>query len=78
MAKFLDRLADAVERATWLDRPADAIAGALRRLLPTGVVKDVASGAPIGQPVHPLLVGLPIGSCWLPPTSTPPADRRSG
>lgn len=58
---LLDRLATAIEHATFLDRPADLLQGLTRRL-PPGVVKDVLSGTPVGHPTHPLLVTVPIGA----------------
>lgn len=45
-----------------LDRPAEAVAGVLRRLLKPGPVEDVLSGTVIGHPMHAALVQLPIGA----------------
>lgn len=58
---LLERLATALERARFLDRPADLLQGLTRRL-PPGVVKDALSGTPVGHPAHPLLVTVPIGA----------------
>jgi len=58
----LDQVVDAVERAAWLDRPSEAVAGLVRRVLPTGRFSDVLTGTIIGHPLHPVLVALPIGS----------------
>lgn len=62
LARPLDALADRLERASGLDRPAEVLAGLLGRALPRGPVRDVASGTPLGHPLHPLLVAVPIGS----------------
>lgn len=62
LARTLDAAADKIERATALDRVADAVATAAQRALPGGWFRDVASGTPLGHPLHPLLVAVPIGS----------------
>ncbi|MDP9094265.1 MAG: Rieske (2Fe-2S) protein [Actinomycetota bacterium] len=62
LAQALDKLAEAIEHAQALDGPADAGAGALRRILPRGKLGDLLSGTPIGHPLHPVLVSIPIGS----------------
>ena len=59
---LLELLAGALERATLLDPPADLLQRLTRRLLPGGPVKDLLSGTPIGHPLHPALVVVPIGS----------------
>jgi nitrite reductase/ring-hydroxylating ferredoxin subunit/uncharacterized membrane protein len=59
---LLELLAGALERATVLDAPADLLQRLTSRLLPTGSVKDLLSGTPIGHPLHPALVVVPIGS----------------
>ena len=64
LAATLDRIADRLERLSVLDKPSDVLAGLVRRLLPEGPVADAASGTPIGHPLHPLLVTVPIGS-WV-------------
>lgn len=51
-----------VERLAALDRPTEALATGLRRLVPPGLVRDAASGTPLGHPAHPMLVTLPIGA----------------
>ncbi|MFD9353175.1 DUF2231 domain-containing protein [Streptomyces sp. NPDC060031] len=57
--KSLDRL----ERTTVAD---PAIRGLQRgiRALPLGGARDLLRGRPLGHPVHPVLVQVPIG-CWL-------------
>jgi nitrite reductase/ring-hydroxylating ferredoxin subunit/uncharacterized membrane protein len=58
---ILERLADRVERMSALDRPADGLQR-LTGLLPPGAVKDALSGTPVGHPLHPLAVTVPIGA----------------
>ena len=60
----LDGVAAAVENASALDTPANAVAGLVDRLLPKGAVRGLLSGAPLGHPAHPMLVTVPIGS-WV-------------
>lgn len=62
MSTALDRLASRIEREEPLDKPSDLVAGVLRRLVPGGRTGDVLSGSPLGHPMHPLLVAVPIGS----------------
>ena len=62
LARTLDTIAATIERATWLDPAADAVAGLARRVLPRGLVRDTASGTPLGHPLHPALVAIPVGS----------------
>ncbi|MEU6314161.1 DUF2231 domain-containing protein [Streptomyces sp. NPDC047014] len=57
--KALDRL----ERTTVAD-PAIRTLRRTIRALPLGDVRDVLRGKPIGHPLHPVLVHLPMG-CWL-------------
>jgi nitrite reductase/ring-hydroxylating ferredoxin subunit/uncharacterized membrane protein len=60
----LDNLADRIERASVLDKPANVVANLVAKLVPHGKARDLASGKPIGHPLHPLLVAVPIGS-WV-------------
>lgn len=62
LSRALDRMAATIERATWIDPAADAVAGFVRRVLPRGPVRDTASGTPFAHPLHPVLVAGPIGS----------------
>jgi nitrite reductase/ring-hydroxylating ferredoxin subunit/uncharacterized membrane protein len=64
LSTTLDQIAGRLERASVLDKPSDAVAAVLRRLLPEGPIADAASGTPIGHPLHPALVTVPIGS-WI-------------
>jgi nitrite reductase/ring-hydroxylating ferredoxin subunit/uncharacterized membrane protein len=61
-AQLVDEVAGRIEHATVLDAAAERIRQAADRLLPGGATRDVASGVPLGHPLHPLLVALPIGS----------------
>ncbi|MGH9279685.1 MAG: Rieske 2Fe-2S domain-containing protein [Acidimicrobiales bacterium] len=45
-----------------LDRIAEPLLGAARKLVPPGVVKDAMSGTWLGHPLHPLLTDVVIGS----------------
>ncbi|MFD9124028.1 Rieske 2Fe-2S domain-containing protein [Kitasatospora sp. NPDC059571] len=54
---------DAVGRATALDHVAEPLQRAVRGL-PLGPVRDVLHGLPIGHPLHPALVQIPLGT-WL-------------
>ncbi|MFF2306049.1 DUF2231 domain-containing protein [Streptomyces sp. NPDC058128] len=57
--KSLDRL----ERATAAD-PAIRLLQRGIRSLPLGEMRDLLRGKPLGHPVHPVLVQVPMG-CWL-------------
>ncbi|MFF4317829.1 DUF2231 domain-containing protein [Streptomyces sp. NPDC001568] len=57
--KGLDRL----ERTTVADPAVRTLQRAIRSL-PLGGVRDVLRGRPLGHPLHPVLVQVPIG-CWL-------------
>ena len=57
-------LAESLEHARRLDRPAQAIAGLVRRALRPGAVKDALHGVPAGHPAHPPLTDIPLG-CWV-------------
>lgn len=61
---ILERLIDRIERAESLDRTADGIAGLVRKAIRPGPIEDGLSGVPVGHPLHPLLVTVPIGS-WV-------------
>lgn len=61
---FAERAAKAIENANVLDRPANALAEAVGKVLKPGPVKDALSGTPLGHPAHPALIAVPIGS-WL-------------
>ena len=50
-----------LERARRLDPVADRVADVVSAVLPAGPVKDALHGRPLGHPLHPMLVALPIG-----------------
>lgn len=58
------QIVDKVEQAKSLDGVADAIQRAGRSVLGNGSARRILSGVPIGHPLHPALVGVPIGT-WL-------------
>ena len=62
------KVAEDLEHAHVLDRPARGLAGAVLRILPPGRLKDVLHGVPLGHPAHPPLTDLPIG-CWMAATT---------
>lgn len=59
-----EKASGSIERAKWLDIPADTISGIVHRLLPPGRAKSVLSGSALGHPAHPLVVTVPIGA-WI-------------
>ena len=61
VSRLLDRATRRVESASVLDPLAERIQG-ITGLLPAGPVKDVLSGTPVGHPVHPVAVMLPLGT----------------
>jgi nitrite reductase/ring-hydroxylating ferredoxin subunit/uncharacterized membrane protein len=67
-------VAERVERAQALDRPAGRLSDLVVRALPPGPRTDALHGVPFGQPAHPALVRLPLG-CW---TSAVLLDRFGG
>jgi nitrite reductase/ring-hydroxylating ferredoxin subunit/uncharacterized membrane protein len=58
----LERVLAGIEHAQVLDRPSDILAAAVAKAVPNGKARDLASGTPIGHPVHPAMVAVPIGS----------------
>lgn len=61
VSAVLERLATAVEGAAVLDRPA-SLAARVTGKLPPGKLKDLLSGTPLGHPLHPVLVTVPLGA----------------
>lgn len=64
MNKVLDQITSRIERAAVLDPVADQLAERTDPLYANPTVVDVASGTPLGHPLHPLLVTMPIGA-WV-------------
>lgn len=62
LAVVLDSLVDKIEKAKGLDGISGRLVAVGSKLIPTGPVKDAASGTWLGHPLHPLLVAVPIGS----------------
>jgi nitrite reductase/ring-hydroxylating ferredoxin subunit/uncharacterized membrane protein len=62
ISSALERMLERIERAEILDKPSDLLAAAVQKVVPKGKVRDLASGTPIGHPLHPALVAVPIGS----------------
>lgn len=60
--KTVERLLARVEKSEALDKPAELLAGLLRRVIRPGTIEDVLSGTPSGHPLHPALVAVPIGA----------------
>lgn len=61
LTRALERLTDAVEGASALDAPADAVKRVTSKI-PRGPVKDLLSGTALGHPAHPAAVTLPLGA----------------
>jgi uncharacterized membrane protein len=57
----LEALADRVEQADVLDDIAAKVQGLIRRVLPPAA-EEVLRGEPLGHPLHPALVAVPIGA----------------
>ncbi|MFE0602473.1 DUF2231 domain-containing protein [Streptomyces sp. NPDC058892] len=66
-----------IERSTLAD-PAIRILQRGIRSLPLGGTRDLLKGAPLGHPLHPVLVQVPIG-CWLSAAvlDSVPGERRA-
>src|SRR5947209_13508835 len=58
----LEHLVERIEGLSVLDRPAEVASDALRKAIPQGSVEDALSGTPIGHPLHPAMVTVPIGA----------------
>jgi uncharacterized membrane protein len=64
LEKQLHEVVSRIESAQQLDRPAKAAQSVARRALRSHKVDAVLRGEPIGHPLHPALVAVPMGS-WL-------------
>lgn len=58
----LHAAAERIGRIEALDRVAQPLSNAVKRLVRPGLVKDALSGTWLGHPLHPLLTDIPIGS----------------
>ncbi|MFB7172072.1 DUF2231 domain-containing protein [Streptomyces sp. NPDC056254] len=68
---------DRLERTTLADPAIRALQRGIRSL-PLGAARDVLRGRPLGHPLHPVLVQVPIG-CWLSAAvlDAVPGERRA-
>ncbi|MCC3266030.1 Rieske 2Fe-2S domain-containing protein [Arthrobacter gengyunqii] len=55
---------DKLEGAAWLDPAAGTVSRIVKKVLPQGSVTDALHGVPLGHPVHPLMVTVPLGA-WV-------------
>lgn len=55
---------DKLEGAAWLDPAAGTVSRLVKKILPSGNVTDALHGVPLGHPVHPLMVTVPLGA-WV-------------
>jgi uncharacterized membrane protein len=62
IGQTLDSVATRVERATVLDRPAATVQRWLVKAIPDGPVADLLRGKPLGHPIHPAIVAVPLGA----------------
>ncbi|MDT4914905.1 MAG: hypothetical protein QOC66_4033 [Pseudonocardiales bacterium] len=58
----LETMVERIEELSVLDRPAEMLSEVVRKAIPQGPVEDALSGTPIGHPLHPVLVTVPIGA----------------
>ncbi|HEY0248851.1 MAG TPA: Rieske (2Fe-2S) protein [Gryllotalpicola sp.] len=58
------RLLARIEGAQQLDALGTTVQGLVKRVLPTGPVRDLLHGVPLGHPAHPFLVQIPLGA-WM-------------
>ena len=81
MSAAVERLATKIESAKVLDPGADVLAATVRRLVPQGRARDALSGTPVGHPLHPALVAVPMGAwisaSWLDLTAGPSGRRAA-
>jgi nitrite reductase/ring-hydroxylating ferredoxin subunit/uncharacterized membrane protein len=62
VAATLDRLIGRIEETQRLDEVDNTLSSAIGRLLEPAAVRTLLSGTPLGHPLHPVLVALPIGA----------------
>lgn len=72
---ILDKLADRIERADALDDIAAKVQGLVRGVLPPAA-EEVLRGEPLGHPLHPALVAVPIGA-WTSASALDALGERS-
>jgi uncharacterized membrane protein len=71
----LEKLADRVEQADVLDDFAGKVQALIRRVLPP-TAEEMLRGEPLGHPLHPALVALPIGA-WTSASALDALGERS-
>ena len=60
--RLVENAIERLEHSRALDAPGAALNAVLSKVIRPGVVEDTLSGTPVGHPVHPLLVAVPIGA----------------
>jgi nitrite reductase/ring-hydroxylating ferredoxin subunit/uncharacterized membrane protein len=58
----LEDVVERIEQSSALDGLGQRLSGVLRKAIPEGPIEDALSGTPIGHPVHPAIVAVPIGA----------------
>jgi nitrite reductase/ring-hydroxylating ferredoxin subunit/uncharacterized membrane protein len=58
----MQNLSARIERIEGLDRIAEPLGTAVKKLVPAGRLKDLLSGTWLGHQLHPMLTDIPIGS----------------
>jgi uncharacterized membrane protein len=58
----MDEIIGQIEQTHSLDAPAATVQSWVRKVIPPGPVDDLLRGKPLGHPLHPALVTLPIGA----------------
>ena len=71
----LEAVADRIEHAEQLEGIATKVQALIRRVLPPGV-EEMLRGGPLGHPLHPALVAVPIGA-WTSATVLDLVGERS-
>jgi len=62
--RAVGRLIKTIESEERLDPLAQKLSGFIQKLVPTGPMRDLLHGVPIGHPAHPFLVQVPLGA-WM-------------
>ncbi|UWX96980.1 Rieske 2Fe-2S domain-containing protein [Arthrobacter zhaoxinii] len=57
-------VADKLETTGWLDPAAGWVSKAVKAGVPWPAVKDILHGVPLGHPLHPLMIVVPLGA-WV-------------
>lgn len=62
--RVVGRAIKTIEGDERLDKITRPLAGVIQKLVPPGPLRDLLHGTPLGHPVHPFLVQLPLGA-WM-------------